>query len=357
MAHEMTDTDRFGHHGDAAWHGLGERLPAHVNSATEALKHLGLDWRMIQRPIQAVWEDLSTTPVKGWNAHVREDTGETLAIIANGYQTLQNVGEDGLSGICDSLQTAIRQTLGADARIETAFSIRGGRKVITVLKLPHLIEITKGDLIHPYLTVSNGHDPRQPGGGGGRAYGTAIREVCANTNTVSENTYGAGGYRFGHTGDIAAKIEEAKKVLGLITEELETFTDTARTMASTQVTQEAVDAYFTTVYEATFGRPSTSGALVQNDAVEKALSEAMEAYEKRQTEITEAWQSNLVGAGQTGPTSLWTAYNAVTEYHDHQRGRGEIQNRTMTPARTHSNLFGASARDKATALRIAKTLI
>jgi hypothetical protein len=53
----------------------------------------------------------------------------------------------------------------------------------------------------------------------------------------------------------------------------------------------------------------------------------------------------------------WAAYNAVSQWHDHERGRfGAV---TESDARVHSNLFGASSAGKkvafATALEMVKS--
>jgi len=100
--------------------------------------------------------------------------------------------------------------IGGDVpvRYDTAGSLRGGRKIWLLAKLPDT-EIV-GDKTEPYLCFSNTHD----GSGAIRVCMTPVRVVCNNTlNIALSGAKRAWSVR--HTGDIQAKLHEARMCLDM----------------------------------------------------------------------------------------------------------------------------------------------
>ncbi len=176
----------------ASWHGLGN-LVEHALSSEEALQAAGLDWKVIQKSIQT--EDYAEIP--GYKANIRATDQRLLGVVSDRYKIVQN---HEAFAFTDEL-------LGEGVRFETAGSLQNGRKVWLLARLPENY-IIAGDRISPYLVFSNSHD----GSGSIKVAMTPIRVVCQNTlNLALQNAKRI--WTTIHTGDIHAKLDEARKTL------------------------------------------------------------------------------------------------------------------------------------------------
>jgi hypothetical protein len=89
---------------------------------------------------------------------------------------------------------------------------------------------------------------------------------------------------------------------------------------------------------------------VEAEALKKWLAKRDEVL----TEWTRLYTAECDKRKATAGT-LWAAFNAVTEWHDHERGRFEAV--ADSTARVHSNLFGVSHVAKTKTLRAALELV
>lgn len=176
----------------APWHGLGTMVLEAPTSA-EALTLAGLDWNVIQRPIET--ED--GIPIPGFKANLRETDEKVLGVVTDRYKVVQNT--DAFS-FTDSL-------LGEGVTYETAGSLQEGRRTWLLAKLPQRY-IISGDEIAPYLVFMNSHD----GTGSIKAAMTPIRVVCQNTLNLALST-AKRYWSTNHTGNIRGKMEDAKYTL------------------------------------------------------------------------------------------------------------------------------------------------
>ena len=174
------------------WHGLGTRVEEAPDSK-EALKLAGLDWRVIQKPIQT--ED--GQPVSGFKANIRDQDSQILGVVTDRYQVVQN--EDAFA-FTDEL-------LGEGVVYETAGSLQKGRRTWILAKLPQRY-IISGDEITPYLVFMNSHD----GTGAIKAAMTPVRVVCQNTLNLALST-AKRSWSTVHTGNIQGKLEDARNTL------------------------------------------------------------------------------------------------------------------------------------------------
>ena len=174
------------------WHGLGTMVEEAPDSR-EALIAAGLDWDVVQRPVFTQ----DGVKVPGYFANVRQQDGSILGVVTSRYKVVQN--RDAF-GFTDAL-------LGDGVRYETAGSLMGGRKTWILAKLPTRY-IIQGEQILPYLVFSNTHD----GSGAIKIAMTPIRVVCNNTLNLALDTADR-SWSIHHTGDIAAKLEDARETL------------------------------------------------------------------------------------------------------------------------------------------------
>lgn len=142
------------------WHGLGTRVEEAPNSA-DALRLAGLDWTVRSEDVLSVRGDV----IPEYRANVRDSDDTVLGIVGTRYKIVQNTDAFAFT---DAL-------IGGDVRYETAGSLKDGKQVWLLAKMPE--QNIAGDEVEPYLCFSNTHD----GSGALRICMTPIRVVCNNT--------------------------------------------------------------------------------------------------------------------------------------------------------------------------------
>lgn len=200
------------------WHGLGEMVQEAPTSA-DALRLAGLDWRVDSKPVQVC----GGRKVDGFKANVRATDGAVLGMVSDRYRICQNTDAFDFT---DNL-------IGGDVRYETAGSLQGGRKIWLLAKLPDTSLL--GDAVEPYLCFTNSHD----GSGAIRVCITPIRVVCQNTLNIALS--GAKrSWAARHTGNIDAKLEEARTCLTLADQYMAELNSAADKLANTTVTDDQI---------------------------------------------------------------------------------------------------------------------
>ena len=199
------------------WHGLGTRVEEAPTSA-DALRLSGLDWSVEQRD---VLDGVDGCVIPGYKANVRDSDGKVLGIVGSRYKVVQNAEAFAFT---DSL-------IGGEVHYETAGSLLGGKKVWLLAKLPDT-EIC-GDKTEPYMAFTNTHD----GTGAVRVCMTPVRVVCNNTLNLALNT-AKRAWSVRHTGDISAKLEEARQCLDLATKYMNDLAVEAERLANITVSDE-----------------------------------------------------------------------------------------------------------------------
>ena len=305
MAHEITDRDNMMYVGETPWHRLGTKLD-NVATSAEAIAAASLDWEVIQTdvftalpaPVLATGvvrppEFVNLTPrmvkVEGQLAIVRQDTEEVFAIMSDGYTPAQN---NTAFEFFDAL------TGSGEAIYHTAGSLKGGRRVWILAKLPGDLELADRDVLEKYILLANSHD-------GSRAFSvqmTPIRVVCNNTLSVA---LGGNDTRFKakHTSNLMRRVNDARDMLGL---------------------SEAYFAMFMRGAERLVDAKMSEGEM--NDFTRKVLgidpgTKAEDIREPATTALSMLPHLFQFGLGNLG-TTAWDAYNAVGEYVDHVRPIG-----------------------------------
>lgn len=329
MGHGITSSDRVAITGaERAWHKLDEQLPDGLD-AVSAFKATGLDWSTRLRPLYFRDDAGVERTVENNVIQTRDDNCGELGIVTKDYSKLDN-GD--FARFFDSLA-------GADAAVsmKSVGSFFGGRRVFCSAKLPRSIVVSREDILDLYLIGSMGHG----GFAGLNVYPSSIRPLCANTLRMSERDLGA-GIRFNHLGDLSEKLKQAQLVLGLATQQADVFEAKVKALAATQLTGGQLDFFLETAFHAAFGK--LPDPKKEEEAHAKLLA--------KRAEIIAIWKTNLDNERNNLVSirgTAWAAYNAVSEYHDHQRGRESA----TRAERVHSNLFGVAHTAKAAAFKAA----
>ena len=204
------------------WHGLGTMVKEAPDSR-EALIAAGLDWDVVQKPVFTQ----DGVKVPGYFANVRQQDGSILGVVTSRYKVVQN--RDAFA-FTDAL-------LGDGVRYETAGSLMGGRKTWILAKLPTRY-IIQGEQILPYLVFSNTHD----GSGAIKIAMTPIRVVCNNTLNLALDTADR-SWSIHHTGDIAAKLEDARETLFMAEDYMNELGKGFEDLSRKRLTDAAVDEF------------------------------------------------------------------------------------------------------------------
>jgi phage/plasmid-like protein (TIGR03299 family) len=244
MAHEITSTDSLFVTRVVAWHGLGTVLQDNPTSG-EALKAAGLDWQVAQSPCSYfVGETLHTD--NRYVVNYRDDNGQLLGVVSPYYKVVQN--SEAFS-FADHL-------LGEGVRYETAGSVRGGRLVWILAKMPE--QKILGDAYDPYLLLLNGFDGKTPVS----VCMTPVRVVCKNTiNIALANT--VRNWSCCHYFNIMAKIEEAQKTLCLADRYIESLKGEAERLAAIKISQTELRDYIALLFPAKDGKVGNANQLVR----------------------------------------------------------------------------------------------
>jgi phage/plasmid-like protein (TIGR03299 family) len=289
------------------WHGLGAVLESYPSSIDEALEKSGLGWKVTHGDVLVVtapeWIDdfatlhpAQTIPAKGWKANLRADTGAVLGIVSREYEVVDN--RDAFAFL-DAL-------IGSDMHFETAGSLWGGRRVWVLARLPEYIELG-GDPSAMYVYVANSHD----GSMAVTAAATPIRVVCANTlgAALRRAESGPGAqrtFRLRHTGNLQAKLAEARQVLAMTIDYQAQFKALADRLAREPITPARLE------------RSVLAHLWV---ADENAGPVAKRNREHTIATVLDLFAGRGIAGDTTGnsPRSKWVAWNAIAEHLDHGR--------------------------------------
>lgn len=228
-------------------------------------------------------------------------SGDSLEIVGPEYQILQD------SQLIEVFRPWVENNL---ATLETGGAIFGGRGFWIMAKLnQQSIKIAKDDVIQPYFLASNFH-----GGFAANLRPTEIRVVCNNTLSAAHRA-SKSLYSIRHQGNISFKLEEAQILLKNWNILFERNADVYREMAKWKFkSSEQIEKYFQLVLR----KPEKEFEEGQ-ESEEKQEEEKIERN-KIQTALRAAFVVDSKKLPQNGQ-SLWRAFNAITDYVTHSRGR------------------------------------
>jgi len=173
MAHEITILNGRAETAWVAappWHGLGQQLPADASLDVWATA-AGMNWTA--QPCSLFYapgtDHTQVNPVTNYKALVRSDTGTVLSVVSNKYREIQP------RQVLEFYRSLIEANTGW--RMETAGTLRGGKRVWALATNADNFKVTQDDQINRYLLLATSYDGMmatvvQP---------TTVRVVCANT--------------------------------------------------------------------------------------------------------------------------------------------------------------------------------
>ena len=302
----------------AAWHGLGEVFNEPLTTI-QALDRGGLNYTVLKLPNihllpngeEMISEDSFFT--------VRTDVNKVLGSrLGKDYEVLQNI--EALNVVDEILQSG-------RATIETAGAINEGRKAFICLKVDKSIIVGSNDKVEQYVLIATSHD----GSLSITATPTNVRVVCNNTLTAALR--GANGaIKIRHTARATERLQEAAKVLNLISRNTDVNQENYNKMKSIAISKEDLMNYFGNI----FCTPSEISDLQNGKRLQEALST------RKQNILLDVSTFASRGIGQNEALNgkdglnMWYAYNAVTGYITRKKY-------SSVDDRANSMLFGSAA--------------
>jgi phage/plasmid-like protein (TIGR03299 family) len=334
MAHEIQQNDGVALANTGAWHGLGTVVQGTMSPA-DALKTARLDWTVEESDaITGIFGAGSDSEYRvstdASKILIRSDDKSVLSVVGADYAPFQN---QSLADLAYAMQSA---SAGA-VEVETAGSIRGGKRVWMLLQGNTVQYGGEGDTARPYLLLANGHD----GTLALHVIPTCVRVVCSNTfHAALGSTRRSLSFR--HTSDLATKRDELADCVKAWRNTIDSGADTARRLASIPVDREKVRALWVDVIQSLDGQeipfdPQTPAEQRRKDRAVAALAHASRVFDVE---------------SQTYGANLWVAANAATNWIQHERAPANARTKDRL-ALAYSAFDGQVAEDVSDTFRIA----
>lgn len=327
--------EMFAGRGIAPWHKLGQLIDGCADAA-DALKLAGQDWEVLQQAVQYMTPAGQLLTDRDHFVNCRSDTHFALGVVGKQYEPFQN------RDAFEFMDAVIGE---AGAHYDTAGCLDGGKRVWMSAILPERIAPPNApkDQSVTYLIVMNTHD----GSSSLRMYLTSVRVVCSNTWAMALGQLKRGeGIRIRHTGSLRDRVDQARKALGLVHEAIRHAQAEIAAMAAHKVNDAEAKALFASLIGKPIGDQTptriVSAAEAQADFASlmaqpvawqeaKRLGISQERYilDDKGYEFVNSCLLNLHNRrntvdGMAG--TAWEAYNAVSEWCDHERPvRGKTQ--------------------------------
>ena len=293
MAHEV-ETAVYANR--AAWHGMGivfDEAELGTLTAERALELGGLDWEVKLHPLSArvyAGGKEKKVSIPGHFANIRQSDNKVLGVVGHQYRVVQS--KEGLGFISDLVDSD-------DIRIESAMSLRGGKRVAILAKRPDHITIAGEEHI-PYILFATGHDGKM----GVVMMATPVRVVCMNTLSMTLNTNTPHRHHVHHTPGVHGRIQTARESLGVSFKYTETLQRVGEEMAATKLSDRDFEKFLESLVPTTKNGETLEGR-------------SLTMREDRQWEIRSIYntEDNLNNIRGT----KWGAFNAVAEWVDHRK--------------------------------------
>ena len=337
MAHELHSNDGLVLAGAGAWHGLGKVTKNALNPFA-ALREAGLEWTVeestsitgIFNPGEDAEYRVATDSAK---VLVRSDDKSVLGVVGPDYVPFQN---QQLAELADGL----RKATDGVAEVETAGSIRGGRRVWMLLRGKSIEFGAKGDETVPYLFIANGHD----GSLALKAIPTGVRVVCSNTFHLALGAR-RNALSFRHTLNLNNRVEDLARAIKSWDATIAQGADVARKLAAKPVTREQVQALWLDVVQRLDGEvpvnPKDGWQENRRERAVAGLAHMAQVFDRERAQF---------GA------NLWVAANAATNWVQHVRAQDSVRTKDAS-VRAYAAWEGSTADAVSEALDAAVALV
>jgi len=298
--------------GENAWHSLDTNVDPSTLPMRNGVPYLStertieiskLGWGVSVRPLFLSGDELEADENNPKRFLLGEKHPKAYAIVRD--------SDGAILGFCGPDWTALqnREAFGSvnsyieDGSLswESCCSLKGGA-LVSLLARIHLdepAEVVPGDRILPYVLISNYHT----GSDAAEIQITATRVVCANTHRVAKSAAARGAeprLRLTHRKNIVATLEESVSMIDFARSTFLATVEQYRRLAGVSISKDDLVGYVKRVFD-----------------VDAESVKMPRAWEKIEHNAKDGRGSDF------SRDTLWGAFNAVTEWVDHDRGKAE----------------------------------
>jgi phage/plasmid-like protein (TIGR03299 family) len=210
-------------------------------------------------------------------------------------------------------------------------------------RLPQTVKVTRTDVVQPYALLCMGHD----GGLAIHVLPTTTRVVCQNTLNLALSRDGKQAMVVRHTESMKGKIERARQQLGIIGQRVEQFEHESQVLQAVSLQETELTGYAEQFFPTKVKPDFTDGAALlstmvaakqQGGELMRDLLAGHYAETERIAQRNQGILEQILDNWERDPArdTAWGAYNAVSQYADHQKKYQSAD------SRLHSVWFGAA---------------
>lgn len=270
--------------GSPAWHGLGV-VVQDAPSTEDAIKMAGMNTTALVVG-QTYTHNGVTYPAEKC-AVVRDSDGTQIGTCGPDYTPLQNI--EAFRWFNPLIEAGM-------VRLEACGSLRKGRRIWILARVVGAsVDVSKGDTVEQFVLLANSHD----GSLAITAGFTVTRVVCANTLAVALSE-ASRLLKFRHTKGALVKLENAREAFDVARAQLVKQADAYKFLASKPCSDTLFEQYAREVF--------TPGSANDSESNKTLINKVAPLF------------TDGRGADLSRGT-LWGAFNALTEFNTHVRGR------------------------------------
>ena len=276
----------------------------------ETIADLGLDWNAVKQPLVALLDGKYPLPIETHVSISRSDTNESIGIVGNGYEPIQN------SRIWEALHNSLE---GTNHNVVGGGYTHNGGRVFVQTKVDDENFTVNGDKFDNFITFFSSHD----GSSAFEMFDTSVRMICQNTFQSARRKGGrAFKLKVRHTSNANIRFEGVMQNLEQIFNNRREIYDDMNELAQQPMSYNEMLAWATSM----FNKSNTLSTISSNKA-------------------HEAVRLARHGLGNKGQTR-YDMFNGITELLTHgdrnsQRNKADVW---------RASEFGASATQKAHSL-------
>jgi phage/plasmid-like protein (TIGR03299 family) len=281
--------------GQTPWRGLGQKLTE--NAPLEIWRsEAGLNWSILESDINYQTRDGQNLTIPDQRALYRSDTSESLSIVSDRYQIVQPA---------DVLEFFRDLTEQYGFILDTAGSLKGGRKFWALARTGMDLTLKGGDKIGNYLLLATSCDGSMATTG----TFTSVRVVCQNTLSAALS-HANNAVKVRHNTKFNA--DQVKDSLGIVRTAWDEFGDIIELMSDVPVT------------------PKQSAEVIYNLFKTPGAESINDESTRTKNIIRDVWRSVKTSPGANLPSAdgkAWGLLNGITHYIDHEQNSRSTDNR------------------------------
>ena len=331
MAHAV---ETMAYAGELPWHGLGVKVEDNL-TPDEMLVAAGLDWTVSKRHLFThsepnVENSNEVIPVNDYYVLVRDSDNKTFGPCGPKFVPSQNA---------DAFKFFEKFTSVGDMSMDTAGALKGGEQVWGLAKINDGFTLPGDDRVLGYLLVSVSHK----WGKANEIRFTPIRVVCNNTLTYALADKTRPSFKMPHLTALDAEVfKSAEEALGIASDRMKDFKESAEFLSSKNYTPQNVVSYISELFQPELLEQQKNIEKMSDIKAIATRQSMVDEFKRIPAMVHQALEEQPGANLKSSKGTWWGAANAVTFIVDHKWGHDR-------DAALHNAWFGnrASLKQKA----------